>query len=383
METVVDYVRLTAMLAPRPALLTYNFADRCCWKGDHALPPLAAAARPIYELYGKPNNFRTHVNLDPGTHNFGLDNRQQFYAILKDFFFTDRPDVTAAEIPSESELKTADQLKVPLPEHNADFNSLARGLTAALPRDATIPSNPDDVGRWQNERRALLRETVRARSFDIAAVMVGVRRNGPWAETDYWLRLGGAWTVPAVELAPAQPQGDAIVLADGGRPAASGAVEELLRKGQRVLAVDLLSFGESKIAHQCDVLLMVSYVGDRPLGIQASQLAAIARWVRAKRARAPRILAVGPRSSLIAVVAAGLEANAIGGLELEHAFGSLKEIVEQNMTVEQAPELFCFGLLERFDMPQLVGLVAPRPVRFGESSQRVESQRNRSHPAKQ
>jgi hypothetical protein len=112
-------------------------------------------------------------------------------------------------------------------------------------------------------------------------------------------------------------------------------------------------------------------------------LAAIARWVRAKRARAPRILAVGPRSSLIAVVAAGLEANAIGGLELEHAFGSLKEIVEQNMTVEQAPELFCFGLLERFDMPQLVGLVAPRPVRFGESSQRVESQRNRSHPAKQ
>jgi hypothetical protein len=27
-----------------------------------------------------------------------------------------------------------------------------------------------------------------------------------------------------------------------------------------------------------------------------------------------------------------------------------------------APELFCFGLLESFDTPQLTALVAPRPV---------------------
>ena len=131
LETAVDYTQMTAMLAPRPALLTYNFADNCCFKAEHALPPLKAAARPIYELYGKPHNLRTHVNLDPGTHNFGLDNRQQFYAMLKEFFFADRPDINAQEIPSEAEIKTPEQLKVDLPTKNENFNSLARRLACA------------------------------------------------------------------------------------------------------------------------------------------------------------------------------------------------------------------------------------------------------------
>ena len=32
------------------------------------------------------------------------------------------------------------------------------------------------------------------------------------------------------------------------------------------------------------------------------------------------------------------------------------------MEVSAAPELFCFGLLEWFDVKQLTALVAPRPV---------------------
>ena len=43
---------------------------------------------------------------------------------------------------------------------------------------------------------------------------------------------------------------------------------------------------------------------------------------------------------------------------------SLKEVIQQNMTVDQAAELFCFGLLEWFDIPQLAALAAPRPVQF-------------------
>ena len=375
LETVVDYSQMTALLAPRAALLTYNFKDTCCFKADHALPPLVGAAEPIYRLYGKPERLRTHVNHDPGNHNYGLDNRQQFYRMLKDFFFADRADVNAIEIPSESEVKTADVIKVGVPADNLNFNTLARKLAAALPRDAAIPSAPAELPQWQEQRRSLLRQTVHARNLDLADVAVGAEKVGAWNETDYWLRIGGAWTVPAVELAPAAPRANVIVLADGGRAAAAVTVERLLKDGDRVLAVDLFYFGESKIKQYDNLYaIAVSSVGERPLGIQSSQLAAIARWIHKTHGTAPRIVAVGPRSGLIGTVAAALETTAIAGLELAHPLGSLKEVLEQNMPLDHAPELFCFGLLERFDVPQLSALVAPRPIRLRGASERAEKE---------
>jgi hypothetical protein len=364
LETVVDYAQMTAMLAPRPALLTYNFADNCCFKADHALPLLKGVARPIYELYGKPHNLRTHVNLDPGTHNFGLDNRQQFYGMLKDFFFQDRPDVTATEIPSEAEVKTPEQLKVDLPTMNEDFNSLAHRLAVELPRDAGLPTTQDQTLAWRKVRRAELSELVRAHSWNVVHTTIAARTVGPYRQRDGWLRVGGLWTLPSVEFTPPKVSGDVILLADAGRAATADMAEALLRSGHRVLTVDLYGFGESETRQRPALFaIAVSSVGERPLGIQASQLAATARWVRNWTENAPTVVALGPRSSLIALVAAGIEPDAIGGLELRGAYRTLKEVIQKNLTVEQAPELFCFGLLERFDMPQLRALTAPRPVR--------------------
>jgi hypothetical protein len=358
LETVVDYSQMTALLAPRAALLTYNFKDNCCFKADHALPPLVGAAEPIYQLYGKTDHLRTHVNHDPGNHNYGLDNRQQFYGMLKDFFFADRADVTAKEIPSDSEVKTADELKVGVPADNANFNTLARRLAVSLPRDAAIPAAPAELAAWQDKQRALLQETVHAYSWDLADVVVGAEQAGAWNETDHWLRIGGTWTVPAIELSPATPRGTVILVADGGRVKAAQEVARLLKGGERVLAVDLFYFGESKIRLHDDLFaIALSSVGERPLGIESSQLAAVARWIRKRDGAAPRVAAIGPRSSLIALVAAGLEPTAIGNLELRNPLESLKDVIEKNMTFDQAPELFCFGLLERFDMPQLYRLV--------------------------
>ncbi|MEK6236867.1 MAG: acetylxylan esterase, partial [Planctomycetales bacterium] len=78
LAAVADYVHLTALLAPRPVLLTFNARDNCCFASSHALPPLINAARPVYHLLGKRANIRAHVNYDPGNHNFGQENRQAF-----------------------------------------------------------------------------------------------------------------------------------------------------------------------------------------------------------------------------------------------------------------------------------------------------------------
>ncbi|HUG92901.1 MAG TPA: hypothetical protein VML55_18815, partial [Planctomycetaceae bacterium] len=171
-----------------------------------------------------------------------------------------------------------------------------------------------------------------------------------------------------VELRPTT-----IVLADGGRAAALKQIDALLDDNRRVLAIDPFYLGESKIT-QRDFLfaLLVSTVGKRPLGVQAGQVAAIARWADKHYAAGPvSVVAVGPRTSLMALVAAGLEEQAIGGLELHESFGSLKEVIEQNKAVNEAPELFCFGLLEQFDVMQLAALAAPRPVTFVAPAERV------------
>jgi hypothetical protein len=107
------------------------------------------------------------------------------------------------------------------------------------------------------------------------------------------------------------------------------------------------------------------------LGLQASQLAAVARWLQTERQAGPvGVVAVGPRSSTIALVAAALDENAIGRLELHGSLGSFKELLEQNRSFEQMPEMFCFGLLESFDIKQLANLAAPRPVQFIEGTPR-------------
>ncbi|GIT30693.1 MAG: hypothetical protein Ct9H300mP1_27390 [Planctomycetaceae bacterium] len=62
------------------------------------MPPLLAAARPIYGLYGKRQNLWAHVNFSPGNHNFGRDNREALYRMFGVHFFPNRTDYDAREI---------------------------------------------------------------------------------------------------------------------------------------------------------------------------------------------------------------------------------------------------------------------------------------------
>lgn len=370
LATTADYAQLTALRAPRPTLLTFNANDNCCFKAEHALPPLVEAARPIYSLYGKTANLRTHVNHNPGSHNFEKDNRQQLYRMIGDHFYRGEK-FDAAEIPCDDELKSAEQLQVDLPENNGDFHQLAVTLSRGLPRGSAAPTDLAVAKRWQSAMRANLKATLRAHNYGMQAVAESDKRYDDARVTSWWLRVGGNWTVPAVEIVRGKPTQTTILLADGGRASAVKQAKALLAAGHRVLAVDPFYFGESKISKR-DFLyaLLISAVGDRPLGIQASQVAAIARWSRKEFGVPVDVAAVGERTSLIALCAAGLETTAITGVQLHGSFASLHEVIEQNISVNQKPELFCFGLLEKFDVKQLAMLAAPRPVRFHSPAER-------------
>ena len=140
------------------------------------------------------------------------------------------------------------------------------------------------------------------------------------------------------------------------------------------MALDPFYLGESAIpARPYLFALLVSSVQERPLGIQAGQIAAVARWLGDVHEQPVRVDATGMRSSLAALVAGALEPKT-SSLTLHGSLGSLREVIEKDLGVDQAPELFCFGLLEQFDIRQLAALLASRELRFPDASERVREE---------
>ncbi|MBN2023436.1 MAG: acetylxylan esterase [Pirellulales bacterium] len=384
LASICDYATMTAMVAPRPLLLVYNSIDNCCFQSGYALPLLLDAGLPAYRVMNRSHAIRWHVNDVPGTHNYERDNRKALYRMLRDFFLGPDSKFSVVEDAADNEIKTPEQLAVELPADNASFHSLAVDLAKDLPRDKSLPAGADDLAAWQAPRREALRKIVRATDAVAEAEMVGkaqkVAANGDAQKVGpavtYWKIKVGHWTVPAVELVAGEPEKTAIVVADAGRAKAADQAARLLKEGYRVVAIDPLMIGEARPEDGFlfyRFALHVASTGGRSLGFQAEQLAATAAWLRERTDNAPvNLVAVGPRTSTSALVAAALAPDAIAQVELHDAFGSLKEVLDRNATTGDMPELFCFGLLESFDVPQIAALVAPRPVVFSAASDRAK-----------
>lgn len=347
LATIADYTHYTAMLAGRAALLTYNAKDNCCFAADHALPPLLDAAEPVFKLYGQPERLRSHINTDPGTHNFEIDNRQALNGMIGDMFFAGDAGFQAREIPCEAEVKTKEQLDVLLPAGNLDFHQLA--LAAAQ----DLPHAPAQATREK------LRELVHGPRYEAAADKAGEEARGGTKAVFWRLRMGNDWTVPLTELTHDEVKATTILIADAGRKSAANEIEELLAKGHRVLALDPTYIGEASMGGRTYLhALLAATVGQRALGIEAAEVNAAARWAAAEFGSSPAIHSVGPRTSLVALVAKALEPKSSGELKRSQHIDDLRGILLNNWTVQDKPELFCFGLLEHFDVARLRALAA-------------------------
>jgi hypothetical protein len=364
---LADYKHLTALRAPRPTLLTYNSKDECCFASAHALPPLLEAAKPIFELAGAGPRLRSHVNDDPGTHNFERENREQFYKMLGDHFYVGDSSFDAKEIDSESEVKSADELNVPLPDENLDFHKIATQLMVDLP---THKHKQSSNGALQSAPPKPTAESVaavaRLVAYEPAAEMVGENTTGETKAKFWRIKLGDDWTVPVVELTRGTPASTTCVTADVGRAAAADQIEKLLAEGHRVLAVDPFYLGESKIEQRGYLFaLLVSSVGARPVGVQADQLQAVTRWANSQFGEpVKQFVAIGPRVGLASLLGAATanDKERPQQLVLHGSVASLREVIEKNWSVEEYPEMFCFGLLQHCDIDDLVKLAQPCEV---------------------
>ncbi|MGC8791843.1 MAG: acetylxylan esterase [Bryobacteraceae bacterium] len=349
--TLADYSTLTALRAPRPTLLIYNAEDDCCFRAPLVKPYIYDAVRPFFEATGAAAAFAWHENTDPSTHNYQLDNRRQFYRFLNTHFGTSLP-LDEGELARE--LRSFEELAVGVPEDNLTILGLARKLAKGLQQ----PQRPAP------EARAALARVLRYQPTGVRHAWAISNTKNKGLETRRYrfdfqngLSATGLWieAIAAPAGAPAT-----IVLDDNGKKAAAALVADRVNRGERVLAADLLFFGDAAPEKPASYAWtqLIATLGERSLGVQVAQLMALAAWLDPP---APvRVEACGMRSQVIALAAAALEPSRFREVRVRNGIASLRHLLDAPVEYRAAPELFCLDLYREFDIASLEAL-GPKP----------------------
>jgi hypothetical protein len=107
----------------------------------------------------------------------------------------------------------------------------------------------------------------------------------------------------------------------------------------------------------------LSTTGERPLGMEAAQLIALAEWIKSSsQVKIVRVESIGMRSQMAATLAAALMPKLFSEVEIARGIPSLQRLLDAPVEYQQAPDLFCFDLLRRFDVPVLEKMSAPTKI---------------------
>jgi dienelactone hydrolase len=363
----VDFTHLTAMMAPRPTLLIYNAEDDCCFRASMTKPFVFDAIQPIFGLYGKQDLLNWHENRDPGTHNYQLDNRTQAYHFFSREFHLP-PFEEDAHVASE--VKTADELRVGLPENNLTILNLARKMAGKIDR-APLPSN--SAGR--DAERSRLKSIIRLRPDHIERIWTtAISKHLGIESKSHLFTMADGLSATAIWLKPIGAPDNApatIILDDKGKAASAEGIANRLNRGEQVLAVDLAFTGEAwKGDTVPDLQQLVNAIGERPIGIETSELIEIARFVRNRAHKAKiRLESKGIRNQVVALLASALEPTMFSEVISRGGMQSLDYLLQKPVEYEAAPDLFCLDLSSETNLDRLKELSAPVRVVNDSSSE--------------
>lgn len=344
--TLADYSTLTAMRAPRPTLLIYNAEDDCCFRAPLVKPYIFDAVRPFFALSNAGQAFAWHENTDPGTHNYQLDNRRQLYRFLARHFAM---AISEGEAGVDGEIRTFEELAVGLPAANLTVLGLARRIANGIQRHSRTPSE----ARAELARLVRYSPTAVSHAWAIANTKnKGVETRGYRFQFANGLSATGVWlkAIAAPEQGPAT-----IVIHDEGKKAAATIISDRINRGERVLAAELLFFGDSapqKPAAYAYAQLLAT-MGERPLGLQVAQLIALAQWLEPQGRL--RLETAGIRAQVVGLVAAALAPNRFI-VHSRDGMSSLAHLLEAPVEFRTAPELFCLDLFREFDLEAIGAL---------------------------
>jgi dienelactone hydrolase len=362
-----DYPFLVAMRAPRPTLLIHNEQDDCCFLASLVKPYIYEQILPFFELYNSKNALRWHKNIEPGTHNYQLDNRQQAYAFFSEHFHL--APVTR-EIPSDSEIFTPEQLVGHLPKDNLTTAGLARKLASEIHRDPIPVVGERDA--WVKLQREQLKSVIRYSpvSVDNAWKLVSAKRAG-LQSFSYRFDFSNSLSGTGVWVAERNAAPDApltIVLNDKGYNASAKNIVEGVTRGEQVLAFEPIFFGSTSPDETEPAYweMLVASRGDRAIGLEVAQLVATAKSLRnLTTLNKIRLETVGIRSQVVALTAAALEPDLFSEIESNNAMTSLNYLLEAPVLYRTAPDLFCLDLYKYFDIDRMTIVALPVKATVG------------------
>lgn len=364
----LDYPFFVAFRAPRPTLLIHNAQDDCCFLAPLVKPYVYDQVLPFFKLYGAGDSLQWHENFDPGTHNYQIDNRQQAYRFFADRFHL--PPITK-EIPSDAEIRTAEELAGDLPKDNLTVAGLARRLGEQIRRPA-IPPPGQERDSWAEAQRERLKSTIRlsATALDGSWRLVSTKKPGLQAYA-YRFDFSNGLSAAGIWVAGSNTSSEApvtIVISDKGYKATGPNVTERVNRGEQVLALEPLFFG-SMSPDEGDPAyweMLVASSGDRPLGLEVGQLLGVAKSFRESSGQKTiRLETEGIRSQVVALLAAAIEPEWFSEVQGNDVMDSLRFLLDSPVPYRSAADLFCLDLYKYFDIDGLTALAAPVKFTLG------------------
>jgi dienelactone hydrolase len=356
-----DYPELIALRAPRPTLEIHNGTDSCCFRAPLVKPYLYDNVKQFFQLYGAADELAWSENLDPGNHNYQLDNRQQAYRFFSTHFKLPMLD---KEIYSDDEIRTPQELAIGVPADNLTFVTLARELAKQIQQE---PVPQDSMARqaWAKAKREKLESVVRYAPVSMVhALRVDNGRAFHFRTLSYRFDFSNELSANGIlfreEAAPENAPAT-IVLDDKGYKAAADRVAQHVDRGEQVLALDLF-FNGDKLPDQGSWELLTDSSGARPLGLEAAQLVAIASWLRSTTGKPVQVETDGIRNQVIALTAAAIAPEDFSTVVNRNGMKSLSYLLDTPVPFRSAPELFCLDLYRFFDIETLAALAAPGKV---------------------
>lgn len=327
---IADYPDLTAMLAPRPALLILNEHDDCCFRTDRTRREIFDQVRPVYAAAQAGERLQLYSNTRPGTHNFGADNRGQLYRFLGRWL--DEP-WTAEELHTPAEIRSEAELAVGLP---ADQTTV-RGIAEARARRLRQERDDRLTGLGADRRRAELTRLLRLPPLSTGRLELAWDQ--PWrGEIEV-----GPWRLPG-RFTPGEGT-PVITVADVADPPAQSSPVPTLEVGL---------LGLAGLPCSLERALLLQCCGERLLGVQVAQALQVARGLSARHGGPVSLHGHGTVATMVLTLTAALVPELFDRLRLSGSrLVRLDDLLYRGISPALVPSLYCPDLLRSTDVHDL------------------------------